>query len=283
MKIRDVIELVVLAAVWGASFLFMRVLAPALGPWAAADLRMLFGALFLGVYFLAVRFNPELKRHFTAFLVIGLVNSGLPFALYSAAALVLPASAEVVLNALSPVFGAVAGALFLGERFSIRKGAGLALGFAGVAVLAGGLSLGSSFWSWAALAACVLAPVCYALGGVLVHNMAKGVPARSLAYGSQALAGVIMLPTLALSPAGHWGDPVLWTLLAVFGVLCSGVAYLIYYGLMKRVGPTKTLTVTFLMPVFGVLWGALFLGEPVTLTLAAGAVLVLGGTFLVTR
>ncbi len=283
MKLRDILELVVLAAVWGASFLFMRLLAPLLGPWGAADLRMVFGALFLGAYFVLVRFNPELWRHAKAYLVIGLVNSGLPFVLYSAAALVLPASAEVVLNALSPVFGAVAGALFLGERFTVRKAAGLVLGFAGVAVLTGGLDLGTTFWPWAAFTACLLAPLCYAVGGVLVHKMAQGIPARGLAFGSQAFAGILLLPTLALTPSGHWGDPGLWALTAVFGVLCSGVAYLIYYGLMKRVGPTKTLTVTFLMPVFGILWGTLFLGEPVTVWLAGGAVLVLAGTFLVTR
>jgi drug/metabolite transporter (DMT)-like permease len=282
MTLRDRIELVVLAAVWGASFLFMRLLAPVLGPWAAADLRMLFGAAFLGVFFVAVRFDPGLRRHAGVFLVVGLVNSALPFALYSAAALVLPASAEVVLNALSPVFGVLAGAWFLGERFTFRKLAGLVLGFAGVAVLSGGLEL-SSPWAWAAFGACLLAPACYAAGGVLVNKMAQGIPARSLAFGSQALAGTVLLPTVAFTPAAGWGDLGAWGLLAVFGVFCSGVAYLLYYGLMKRVGPTKTLTVTFLMPVFGILWGALFLGEPVTVWLAGGAILVLAGIFLVTR
>jgi drug/metabolite transporter (DMT)-like permease len=282
LKLRDVIELVVLAAVWGASFLFMRVLAPVFGPFATADLRMLLGALFLGAFFVVVRFNPGLRQNFKAFLAVGLVNSAIPFVLYSAAALVLPASAEVILNALSPVFGAVAGAVFLGEAFSARTVWGLLLGFAGVVALSGGLHL-EGLAAWAALAACVLAPVSYALGGVLVNKLAKGLPARAMAFGSQGVAGLVCLPTLALSPAGPWGDPGAWVLMAVFGVLCSGVAYLLYYGLMKRVGPTRTLTVTFLMPVFGILWGALFLGEPVTLSLALGALLVLAGTFLVTR
>ncbi len=261
----------------------MRVLAPALGPWATADLRMLFGAAFLGVYFLFVHFDPGMRRHARAFLVIGIVNSALPFALYSYAALVLPASAEVVLNALSPVFGVLAGAGFLGERFTVLKGVGLVLGFAGVAVLSGGLDLGASWQAWASLAACLLAPACYAAAGVLVKRMAHDIPARSLAFGSQTLAGGLLLPTLLFTPSTGWTDAGAWGLLLVFGVLCSGVAYLLYYGLMKRVGPTKTLTVTFLMPAFGIVWSALFLGEPVTLWLAGGAALVLAGTMLVTR
>jgi drug/metabolite transporter (DMT)-like permease len=283
MKLRDIVELLVLAALWGGSFLFMRVLAPVVGPLATADLRMLIGGLFLGAVFLVLRFDPGLKKNFLPFLVVGLVNSALPFLLYSVAALVLPASVEVVLNALSPAFGAVAGALFLGERLTWQKAAGLALGFAGVIAVAGGLNLGSDPWAWAALVACSLAPVSYAVGGVLVKKLGGGIAPQSLAFGSQLLAGLALLPALALAPPPQAPTAEAWVLLAAFGILCSGVAYLLYYGLMKRIGPTKTLTVTFLMPVFGIVWGALLLNEPVTWTLALGAALILGGTALVTR
>jgi len=281
VKARDLFELLLLAAVWGGSFLFMRVLAPVVGPLATADLRMLIGALFLGAVFVLLRFNPELRRNFRPFLVIGLVNSALPFLLYSVAALALPASVEVVLNALSPAFGAVAGAWFLGEPFRVRKVVGLALGFGGVLLVAGGLDLGSRPWSWAALGACALAPVCYAVGGVLVKRLAQGIPAPSLAMGSQLLAGLALLPALAFFPVTTAPTPGILGMLAAFGILCSGLAYLLYYGLMGRIGPTRTLTVTFLMPVFGILWGALFLGEPVTVSLIAGAASILAGTGLV--
>lgn len=277
------VELVVLAALWGGSFLFMRVLAPVVGPWATADLRMLIGGLFLGAVFLGLRHDPELRKNFRPFLLIGLVNSALPFLLYSAAALVLPASVEVVINALSPVFGALAGSLFLGENFTVKKALGLALGFGGVLVVAGGLDLGSNPWAGPALAVCVLAPVSYAAGGVLVKRLASGVQPRSLAFGSQLLAGLVLLPALGLTGPADFPTPATIALLAAFGILCSGVAYLLYYGLMARIGPTKTLTVTFLMPVFGILWGALLLREPVTPSLILGAGLVLGGTVLVTR
>ena len=256
----------------------MRVLAPVIGPWATADLRMVFGGLFLIVSFLVLRRSAGWKEHWRVYLVVGVVNSALPFAFYSLAALVLPASVEVIVNALSPAFGAVAGALFLGENLTARKVLGLAAGVAGVLVVAGGLDLGASAWAWAALGVCLLAPACYAVGGVLVKTKAGGIPPAALALGSQTAAGVLFLPSLALPvPAGAWSAGPL-ALVAVFGILCSGVAYLLYYGLMARLGPTKTLTVTFLMPVFGVLWGALFLGEPVTLTLALGGILILAGT-----
>lgn len=281
MKPRDIVELVLLAALWGGSFLFMRVLAPVVGPWATADLRMLFGGLFLGVVFLFLRFNPGLVRHFRPFLLIGLVNSALPFLLYSVAALVLPASATVVINALAPAFGAVAGAWFLGEKLTTRKVTGLVLGLAGVAFLTGGLNLGTNPLAWAALGLAVLAPMSYAVGGVLVKTKAGGIPPQALAFGSQFLAGLALLPTLAWAPPlGSW-PPHIILVMVVFGILCSGVAYLLYYGLMSRIGPTKTLTVTFLMPVFGVFWGWLVLGESVSLWLAVGVALILAGTALV--
>ena len=259
----------------------MRVLAPVVGPLVTADLRMLLGGLFLGAVFLLLRFNPGIRKNFRVFLWVGLVNSGLPFLLYSMGALVLPASVEVVVNALSPAFGAVAGAWFLGERFTRPKAFGLILGLGGVLVVAGGLTLGNNPWAWAALAACTLAPVSYAVGGVMVKRLAGGIPAKSLAFGSQLMAGLALLPALVFFPPRAFPSWEVLGLLVAFGVLCSGVAYLLYYGLMTRIGPTKTLTVTFLMPVFGMLWGALFLGESITLPLAAGAALVLAGTALV--
>jgi drug/metabolite transporter (DMT)-like permease len=279
MNPRAVLELVFLAAIWGASFLFMRVLAPLVGAVATADFRMLIGGLFLGAVFLILRFDPGLRKNFRIFLLVGLVNSALPFLLYSWAALTVPASVEVVFNALSPAFGAAAAALFLGEPFGIRKIGGLILGFVGVVFVSGGFS-GSGFQFWASLGACILAPVSYAVGGVMVKRWAGGIPPRSLAFGSQFLAGLALLPLLLLYPPRH-PDAGTTGLLILFGVLCSGLAYLFYYRLMQKIGPTKTLTVTYLMPVFGILWGALFLGEPITFPLIVGTVVILAGTALV--
>ncbi len=282
MNFRTAVELVFLSALWGSSFLFMRILAPLVGPIATADLRMLIGGLFLGGFFLIVRFDPGLRRNFRVFLLVGLVNSALPFLLYSLAALVLPASVEVVINALSPAFGAVAGAVFLGESFGTKKVLGLVLGFSGVLLVAGGLDSGKDPWSWLALGACVLAPASYAIGGVLVKRLAREIPPQSLAFGSQLLAGMALAPLLFLPSSRGLPTSGSVGLLVLFGVLCSGVAYLIYYRLMQKIGPTKTLTVTFLMPVFGILWGVLFLAEPVTLPLLGGSLVILAGTSLVT-
>lgn len=282
MKARDAFELVLLAAVWGASFLFMRVLAPLLGPFVTADLRMLIGALFLSVVFVVAHKNPQFKGNTKTFLIIGMVNSALPFTLFSLAALSLPASVAVVLNALSPVFGTLAGVAFLGEKVTVPKALGLALGVAGVVVVAGGLDLGVDSGRWWALGACILAPLCYAMAGILVKKRASGIAPASLAMGSQLWAGLVMLPTWGLGHLAPLGDPLVLVLVAAFGILCSGLAYLWYYGLMQRIGPTKTLTVTFLMPAFGVLWGVVFLGESLTPALVGGAVLIVVGTGLVT-
>jgi len=282
MNGRALLDLILLSAIWGASFLFMRVLAPVVGPVATADFRMLLGAAFLGAIFLALRFDPGLRKNFRVFLLVGVVNSAFPFLLYSLAALVVPASVEVVINALSPAFGALAGALFLGESFGLKKLAGLILGFGGVVLVAGGLVTGSNVWSWLAVGGCVLAPVCYAAGGILVKRLAQGIPPRSLAFGSQLLAGAALLPLLFLPSKTRLPDFGTVGLLVAFGVLCSGLAYLLYYRLMQTLGPTKTLTVTYLMPVFGILWGIVFLGEPLTLPLVGGALVILAGTALVT-
>lgn len=282
MNLRTAIELLTLAALWGGSFLFMRLLAPLVGALATADLRMLAGGAFLAVTFLFSGFRAGLRTHGKAFLLIGLVNSAFPFLLYSLAALVLPASVESVLNALTPSFAAIAGVWFLGETLTLRKIGGLVLGFVGVLVIVGGINLGGSPGAWAAVAACGLAPVCYAAGGILTKRLATGIPSRAIAMGSQVFAGLALVPVLALSPPTHL--PTLGTLglLVVFGTLCSGVAYLLYFDLFRRLGPTKTQAVTFLIPVFGVLWGVLFLGETPTVSFLVGSVVILGGTLLVT-
>lgn len=283
MSWRVLIELVALAAIWGASFLFMRLLAPVVGAVATADLRMLSGGAFLGLVFLLLRFHAGLRKHWKAFLVIGLVNSALPFLLYSLAAQVLPASVEAVLNALTPAFAAVAGALFLKETLTGRKILGLVLGFVGVVIIVGGINLGASPWAWAAVGACVLAPVCYAAGGIVTKRMSTGIPPKAVAYGSQLFAGLAFVPLLALAPPAHLPDGRTLGLLVGFGALCSGVAYTLYFDLFQRLGPTKTQAVTFLIPIFGVLWGVVFLGETPTLSFAVGSVVILGGTGLITR
>jgi drug/metabolite transporter (DMT)-like permease len=282
MPVMDIILLLILSAIWGSSFIFMRYLAPLIGPIATADMRMFIAGVCLVVFFAIIRFSPQWRKNWKHFLVIGLLNSAVPFVLYSVAALYLPASMEAIFNSLSPMFGAIFAALWLGETLTARKLIGLVMGIAGVAVMSSLGSVTASVSTALAIAACLLAPACYGLAGAYIKKRASAVPPRAIAGGSQLLGGIALMPFLFLDPPplAAISLPLVLLVLA-FAVLCSAVAYLIYYRLIADVGPTKALTVTFLIPVFAMLWGAMFLGEGVTASIVAGAAIILVGTFLV--
>jgi len=278
----DILLLLALSAIWGSSFIFMRYLAPLIGPVATADMRMFIAGVCLVIFFSVIRFSPQWRRNWKHFLVIGLLNSAVPFVLYSVAALSLPASMEAIFNSLSPMFGAIFAALWLGEALTARKLVGLALGIAGVVVTSSLGAVSASVSTVLAILACLLAPACYGLAGAYIKKRACAVSPRAVAGGSQLLGGIALMPFLLVSPPSASAISLTVVLLVIaFAVLCSAVAYLIYYRLIADVGPTKALTVTFLIPVFAMLWGALFLHEGITTSMLAGAVIILAGTFLV--
>ena len=281
MRLIDVLLLIALSAIWGASFMFMRYLAPILGPLGTADLRILIAGIVLVLAFSIAGFKLKWGERWRRYLVVGLLNSAIPGLLYCLAALSLPGSVEAVLNALSPCFGAIFAAIWLGERLDGRKVLGLALGLAGVGVVSGiGREGGQGAGLLAALA-CVAATACYGLAGVYIKKRAKDIEPRSMAAGSQLLGGLFLLPGLAAYPPAGILQPKVALIALVFALLCSAIAYLIYYRLIADVGPTKALTVTFLIPVFGILWGGLFLGERVDAAMLGGSALILCGTALV--
>jgi drug/metabolite transporter (DMT)-like permease len=281
MELTDIILLCLLSAIWGSSFMFMRYLSPIVGPVLTADMRLLIAGIFLVVVFLIIRFKPEWRKNWKHFLSIGVINSAVPFLLFSFAALSLPASLEVIFNSLSPMFGAIFSAIWLNDRLTPRKICGLLLGISGVLLIAGLDRLAASPAAVLAIAACLLATVCYGLAGIYVKKRAKDVKPLALAGGSQLLAGLLLFPFIALSPPRNGVSSRTALIIVVFALLCSAIAYVIYYRLISRVGPTRALTVTFLMPVFGMLWGALFLNEEITLGMIGGVVTILSGTFLV--
>lgn len=280
MRFTDVMLLVGLSAIWGASFMFMRYLAPLLGPLATADMRILVAGAVLVLFFSVAGFKLKWRERWRRYLAIGLLNSAIPFALYSFAALSLPASVEAVLNALSPCFGAIFAAIWLGEPLVGRKILGLGLGLAGVGVVSGiGRGLGGG--TLLAALACVAATACYGLAGVYIKKRAKDIEPRAMAAGSQFLGGLFLLPSLALYPPTALMRPRVALITLLFAILCSAIAYLIYYRLIADVGPTKALTVTFLIPVFSFVWGGLFLGETIDPFMLGGSALILCGTYLV--
>jgi drug/metabolite transporter (DMT)-like permease len=227
-------------------------------------------------------FDPQWRRHLRFYIAIGIVNSALPFTLYGFAGMHMPASVMSILNATSPMFGLLLGAAFAGERITARKVAGLVIGALGVALVARPAGESSPMFLWA-VAACLCASFAYGMTGVLIKKWGADAPSRGIAVGAQLVAAVALVPLLPFMPPLAAPSALVLANLAALGVLASGIALLLYFRLMADIGATRALTVTFLVPVFGLLWGTLLLGESLTGAAIAGAALVLLGTLLVTR
>jgi len=283
MRPADVGRLVALAAIWGASFVFIRTLAPVLGPLLTAASRVLIAGVALVLYLRATGFDAGMRANWRHYLVIGVVNSAVPFVLYAFAGLHIPASYSVIMNSITPLFAALLSVAYLAERMTARKIAGLAAGAAGVALVSeAGPVVPDAMFVWAILA-CLAAAFCYAVAGVYIRTRAAGVKPMAIAGWSQLCAGMVLLPLLPFAPAPTRVDAGIVANVLALALLCSAVAYLLYYRLIVDIGPTRALTVTFLMPLFGMLWGALFLGESITAPMLAGCALIVGGSVLVLK
>ena len=281
MNILHIVLLFALSGIWGGSFIFMRHLAPIFGAVITADLRLLIAGAFLLGLLTLMGTKPEWRKHWKQYLIAGAVNSGAPALLYSFAALHIPASISVIINSMAPIFVVMFSIIWLGEKLSIVKVAGLLLGTGGVALVASVGAVSGSAMSILAILACVGAACCYGLAGVYIKKYSSHIKPRLMAMGSQALVGAILFPLIFAFPPAQTVTANSVLILAGFAVLCSAIAYLIYYYLVSKVGPTKTLTVTFLMPAFGMLWSNLFLGERITTFMIVGTCIILLGTYLV--
>ena len=276
MRPADLARLVLLAAIWGGSFLFVRMAVGAIGWLWLTGLRACLAAIAMLIYARAAGFDLHLAQNWRAYLVLGVLNTALPWGLYAWSGKYISASYMAILNAAAPWFAAICGAIWLGEKLSWRKILGLALGMFGVGLLVGVGPVAVSAEVVLAVLACIVAAACYALSGVYVKLRAHDIAPRTLTVGSLIAASAVVTPFL---PAPPPAAAFTWQVtLAVLGIslVCSAAAYLIYFRLFADVGPTRTITVTFLIPVFGTLWGALFLNEAVGMsTLASGAVIVI--------
>ena len=278
------IDLLLLAALWGASFLFMRIGAAEFGALPTAAVRVGIAALFL-LPLLFLRGNgPDLARHWKASLAIGVVNSALPFAMYCYALLTINTGLAAVLNATVPMFGALVAWAWFGDRPDGSRLLGLLIGFTGVALLAGGsagLAAGADGNSpLLAVLACLVACLSYGISASATRRFLTGVPALATATGSQIGAALALaLPAIWLWPAQ---TPSLkaWGALLAVGVFCTGLAYILFFRLIANAGPAKALTVTFLVPVFALFYGVIFLGEPITPWMLGCAVVIVCGVAL---
>ena len=270
-----------LAAIWGASFLFNRIAAPTLGPVLTAELRTVIAGIALLAWFAVTGFDPQWRRWWRQYLVMGILTSALPFLCWAYAALSLTAGLMSVLNATSPMWGALLSAVLLGERLTRRRAAGLVIGIVGVALVTRPTS-GAEI-SYAAVAAALAAAFCYGLSGAYMTRWAGGAPSRGMAVGTQMAAGLLLIPFIPLWPPSAAPTPLVAVSMLALGLVCGAIAYLLYFRLIADIGATGALTVTYLIPVFGVLWGALVLGEALSASMLAGGALVILGTVFVLR
>lgn len=281
MGLRSLLQLLFLAALWGGSFLFMRMAAPVIGPAILIEFRLLFAALFLLVVALLLKRKLHTAKHWKHYAILGWFNSALPFLLFAYAAQTISASLLSILNATAPIWGTVLIALRFKKAITLKNTIGLVLGIAGVALLVGFdpnlLIPGSDIAVMAAIGAAFSYGIasCYAQG-------AKSVEPFANAHGSMWAATILLIPLLPLFPAQSTTDTTIITSIILLGVLCTGVAYLLYFRLIADVGAPSALTVTYLVPVFGVLWGNLFLDESIGWHTLLGGGIILTGTALVT-
>lgn len=284
MPTSSLFRLLTLSAIWGASFLFMRIGVPVLGPVLLIAGRVGLAAVFLWGVATLLRSPIPIRGHVKHYLMLGFFNSALPFTLFAYAAQTTSASLLSVLNATAPIWAALLAALWQKTRLSVGSVVGLLLGVAGVAVLAGFEWMHDSRANALALLAGLAAAESYGVASVYSQS-APQVQPLSNAHGSMWAATVMLVPLTFISPSGATAVTLTWPIAAsvlALGVVCSGIAYLLYFRLIKDLGAASALTVTFLIPVFGVLWGALFLGEPVGWQTAVGGLTVLAGTALTT-
>ena len=274
---RTPVELTLLGAVWGGSFLFMRVAAADFGPFALVDVRLALGALILLPFLWRdrARFTPGVWLRIAG---IATINSVLPFVLFAWGAERAPAGIGAITNAMTVMFAALVAFLFYGEHIGPRRWIGLVAGFVGVTILASGHIAGASVGA-AALAG-TAAALCYGLGINFVRHHLSGFPAAAIAAANLATGAVLLAPFAIYTWPQHPIPATSWLSAVLLGVLCTGIAFVFYYRLIARIGAPRTATVTYLIPLFGVIWAWLLLGESVTLSMVLAGVLILAGVGL---
>jgi drug/metabolite transporter (DMT)-like permease len=283
MSPRQVAMLLVLAALWGASFLFMRVAVPELGPVVLAEGRVALAGVALLAYAAAIGARPALRARWRDYLLLGTINAALPFALLAAAELEIEASLAAVLNAMAPMCGAIVGAVWLRRRITAGALVGLVLGVAGVTLVVGLSPFTIDVPFVLAVIACLAAAFGYGIGANLVRERFADEPPLALAIGQQLAAAVVLLPIVPLAPLRSAPDALDIACLLALALGSTGVAYLIYFRLLAELGATGGMTVIFVVPVFGVLWGALFLDEAIHLSTVLGGAVILLSVFLIVR
>ncbi len=282
MRPRDFAGLVLLGALWGGSFLFIRVAVPALGPFLLVELRVGLAAAVLSLYALAIGRVPKIRARWRSFLVLGFLNAAVPFSLISASEIYLTASLAAILNSTTVMFTAIVAAVWMGDALTARKVVGILLGIVGVAVLVGWDPIPVDGFVLLSVVAMLVASLSYALGATYAKQAFSGIPPLTMAIGQLSGATALMLPLAVVSLPDGAPSPIVAFSMIALALLSTAAAYMIYFRLIENVGPTSTVSVTLLVPVFGLLFGVFLLDEPFGPGTLAGLGIILASVVLIT-
>jgi drug/metabolite transporter (DMT)-like permease len=279
LKARDFAGLVLLGAIWGGAFPLLRVASPAFGAVPLSFVRItIAAAVLVAMAGDLARLRPRAGLLF----VLGVMNSAVPFTLFAFATLSITAGLAALLNATTPMFGALIAYVWLGERLTLLRVLGILIGFFGVALIVWGTVGVHAEGAALGIAAGLTASALYGLSANFAKRKLDSLDATSISAGSVLSAALVLAPPAALEWPANMPGAGEWAAAVALGLVCTALAYLIYFRLVRNAGASKAVTVTFLIPVFGIFWGALFLDEPVTPALLVSCVLVLIGTALAT-
>ena len=274
MRSRDLVDLVALGFLWGASFLFMRIAGPEFGAFALVEVRVVIAALVLLPMLLARGQGSELTGNWRPLGILGIHNTALPFLLFTWATLYLSAGTSAILNATAPIFAAVIAWAWLGEKLTISRAGGLLVGIVGVWLLVGdkiGASVGNTML---AVIAALGGSFLYGIGGNFTRRYASHIKPLAVATGSQAGAALVLLPVAILTWPDSSISPTAWAAAIVMGLFSTALAYILYFRLIANTGPTNAITVTYLIPLFAMVLGALVIDEPITASMAVGCAVI---------
>ena len=274
-------KLIMLAAIWGGSFLFMRIAANPLGPAVLIEARVLCAAITLLLVSFYLKRKLSFNAHSKHFFILGLFNTALPFLCFAYAAQTLNASTLAILNSTAPIWAAIIGAIWTKTALESKVLLGLGIGVTGVTVLVGWDAFNIGQEAIVPIFAAVMAAFSYGIASNYTKTAPK-VEAFNNAHGSMWAAVLIVLPFVFFMPMREAPDLTITTSVILLGAVCTGLAYLLYFNLINELGAPSALSVTFLIPVFGILWGNLFLDEAIGINTMVGSVLVITGTMLVT-
>jgi drug/metabolite transporter (DMT)-like permease len=282
MSIGDFAIMVVLGAIWGGSFLFIRMTTGAFGPLVLMEYRVAIAGIALLIYAAIIRQIPDFRANFGRYLILGAFNAAIPFTLIALSQLHITASLGAIVNATTPLFTALVAAIWIGERLTPKKVGGILMGIAGVGILVGWSPIAVTPLVLLSFLAAVTASLCYGIGVVYAKRHASGESALSISLGQLFGATLLLaIPALISPPPAAVGTVEVLALLAL-ALLCTSFALLLYFYLVRRVGPTRTTLTMFLVPVFATLWGAIFLQEPISLSMVVGLATILLAIFMVT-